>query len=185
MATVRPRAYTRRSQVSTAKNPIGSWKRGRPGPAKPARRGTPKNRNRAQQPRGNPTVTGTLPPAEGRVKRNLPGFEGGEDQTRQTGPSAPAIRAPDQEWGKASTRLYPLHLAAPLRGPRPAGLGLARTSVGFRPNSGGLELMNSGRVYRMGDEGIFIILWTSPTGHITSEDHASRLGAGRMHHFQS
>ena len=39
-------------------------------------------------------MTGTLPPAEGRVKRNLPGFEGGEDQTGQTGASAPAIRAP-------------------------------------------------------------------------------------------
>jgi hypothetical protein len=79
-----------------AQDPIGSWKRARPGATRPAQRGTPKNRNRAQQPRGNPTVTGTLLPAEGRGKRNFPGFEGGEDQTRQTGPSAPAMRAPDR-----------------------------------------------------------------------------------------
>jgi len=77
-------------------NPIGSWKRGLPGPAKPAQRGTPRNRNRAQQPRESLTVTGTLPPAEGRGKRNLPGFEGGGDQARQTGPSAPAMRVPDR-----------------------------------------------------------------------------------------
>jgi len=79
-----------------AQDPIGSWKRARPGGTRPARRGTLKNRNRAQQPRGNPTVSGTLLPAEGRGKRNFPGFEGGEDQTRQTGLSAPTMRAPDR-----------------------------------------------------------------------------------------
>ena len=48
---------------------------------------------------GNPTVTGTLLPAEGRVKRNLAGCGAGEDQPGQTDAWAPAIRAADQEWG--------------------------------------------------------------------------------------
>jgi len=41
----------------------------------------------------NATVTGTLPPAQWRVKRILAGFEAGEDQMGQTGVSAAAIRA--------------------------------------------------------------------------------------------
>jgi hypothetical protein len=36
------------------------------------------------------------------------------------------------------------------------------TSVGFRPNSGRMELMNGGRVYPMGNEEILTILWPSP-----------------------
>lgn len=35
---------------------------------------------------GNPTLTGTLPAAEWRVKRNLPGPEGGACEAGQTGP---------------------------------------------------------------------------------------------------
>ena len=46
------------------------------------------------QPNRNPRLTKTLPPAEWGVKRNLAGFEAGEDQTGQTGASAPATRAP-------------------------------------------------------------------------------------------
>jgi hypothetical protein len=37
--------------------------------------------------------------AEWRVKRDLRGPETGEDRTGQTGPSAPAMRAPDRGWG--------------------------------------------------------------------------------------
>jgi hypothetical protein len=46
------------------------------------------------EPSRKPTLSGTLLPAEWQVKRNLPGFEAGEDQRGQARPAAPAIRAP-------------------------------------------------------------------------------------------
>ncbi len=43
---------------------------------------------------GYPRVAGTLPPAKWRVKRNLPGPQAGACAAEQTGPLAPAMRAP-------------------------------------------------------------------------------------------
>ena len=75
-------------------NPIEAGNPARPAAVDHREHPTAETAESEIRPSRNPRLTGTLPLAEGRVKRNLPGFEAGEDQTGQTGPSAPAMRAP-------------------------------------------------------------------------------------------
>lgn len=63
----------------------------RPAAANPRELVTAETAEPGTEPTRNQGLMGRLPPADWRVKRNLPDREGGRCQAEQTGPSAPAM----------------------------------------------------------------------------------------------